>query len=130
MNLTVIYSQSAPVSDVLRFAVCLRNDSNCVYVFQDPRLDKSEEKNDVQSKLEKDTSEEKETIVEKGDTDFKEIETEPKMKVKYDSDFLIEGDLEEMMPNSDDYYDDYTAYTTPETTRLVQINAFILYLKK
>ena len=77
-----------------------------------------------------DISEEKETIVEKGDTDFKEIETEPKMKVKYDSDFLIEGDLEEIMPNSDDYYDDYTAYTTPETTRLVQINAFILYLKK
>ena len=74
------------------------------------------------------TSEEKETIIEKGDTDFKEIETEPKPKafsaseeVKYDSDFLIEGDLEEMMPNSDDYYDDYTAYTTPETTRLVQI---------
>ena len=121
MNLTVIYSQSAPVSDVLRFAVCLRNDSNCVYVFQDPRLDESEEQNNDQSKLETDTSEEKETIVEKGDTDFKEIKTEPKMKVKYDSDFLIEGDLEEMMPNSDDYYDDYTAYTTPETTRLVQI---------
>ena len=95
-------------------------------MFQDPRLDKSEEQNNVQSKFEKDTSEE----IEKGDTDFKEIETEPKMKVKYDSDFLIEGDLEEMMPNSDDYYDDYTAYTTPETTRLVQINAFILYLKK
>ena len=115
MNLTVIYSQSAQVSDVLRFAVRLKNDSNCVYVFQDPRLDKSEEQNDIQSK---DTSEEKETIVEKGDTDFKEIETEPKPEeVKYDSDFLIEGDLEEMMPNSDDY----TAYTTPETTRLVHI---------
>ena len=102
-------------------------------MFQDPRLDKSEEQNNVQSKFEKDTSEE----IEKGDTDFKEIETEPKPKafgaseeVKYDTDFLIEGDLEEMMPNSDDYYDDYTAYTTPETTRLVQINAFILYLKK
>ena len=49
-----------------------------------------------------DISEEKETIVEKGDTDFKEIETEPK-EVEYESDFLIEGDLEEMMPNSDDY---------------------------
>ena len=104
-------------------------------MFQDPRLDKSEEQNNVQSKFEKDTSEEEE--VEKGDTDFTEIETEPKPKafsaseeVKYDSDFLIEGDLEEMMPNSDDYYGDYTAYTTPETTRLVQINAFILYLKK
>ena len=122
MNLTVIYSQSAQVSDVLHFAVRLRNDSNSVYVFQDPRLDESEEQNNDQSKLEKDTSEEKETIVEKGDTDFKEIETEPKPEeVKYDSDFLIEGDLEEMMPNSDDYYDDYTAYTTPETTRLVQI---------
>ena len=128
MNLTVIYSQSAQVSDVLHFAVRLRNDSNSVYVFQDPRLDESEEQNNDQSKLETDTSEEKETIVEKGDTDFKEIETEPKLKafsaseeVKYDRDFLIEGDLEEMMPNSDDYYDDYTAYTTPETTRLVQI---------
>merc|ERR1719203_404342 len=84
--------------------------------FKDPRLDKSEEQNNDQSKLKMDISEEKEPIVEKGDTDFKEIETEPKMKVKYDSDFLIEGDLEEMMPNSDDYYDDYTAYTTPETT--------------
>ena len=94
----------------------------CMYIFQDPRLDESEEQNNDQSKLETDTSEEKETIVEKGDTDFKEIETEPKPEaVKYDSDFLIEGDLEEMMPNSDDYYDDYTAYTTPETTRLVQI---------
>ena len=128
MNLTVIYSQSAQVSDVLHFAVRLRNDSNSVYVFQDPRLDESEEQNNDQSKLETDTSEEKETIVEKGDTDFKEIETEPKLKafsaseeVKYDRDFLIEGDLEEMMPNSDDYYDDYTSYTTPETTRLVQI---------
>ena len=120
MNLTVICSQSAQVSNVLHFSVRLRNDSNCVYVFQDPRLDKSEEQNDVQSKFEKDTSEEEE--IEKGDTDFKEIETEPKPEeVKYDSDFLIEGDLEEMMPNSDDYYDDYTAYTTPETTRLVQI---------
>ena len=98
------------------------NDSNSVYVSQDPRLDESEEQNNEKSKLETDTSEEKETIVEKGDTDFKEIETEPKPEeVKYDSDFLIEGDLEEMMPNSDDYYDDYTAYTTPETTRLVQI---------
>jgi len=91
--------------------------------FKDPRLDESEEQNDDQSNLETDSSEEKETIIEKGDTDFKKIETEPKSKafsaseeVKYDSDFLIEGDLEEMMPNSDDYYDDYTAYTTPETT--------------
>merc|ERR1719203_80018 len=85
--------------------------------FKDPRLDKSEEQINDQSKLETDTLEEKEIIVEKGDTDFKEIETEPKPEaVKYDSDFLIEGDLEEMMPNSDDYYDDYTAYTTPETT--------------
>ena len=118
MNLTVIYSQSAQVSDVLHFAACLRNDSNSVYVFQDPRLDESEEQINDQSKLETDNSEEKETIVEKGDTDFKEIETEPKPEeVKYDSDFLIEGDLEEMMPNSDDY----TAYTTPETTRLVHI---------
>ena len=104
------------------------NDSNSVYVSQDPRLDESEEPNSDQSKLETDTSEEKETIIAKGDTDFKEIETQPKPKafsaseeVKYDSDFWIEGDLEEMMPNSDDYYDDYTAYTTPETTRLVQI---------
>ena len=120
-----------PICKIFRcapFEVCLRNDSNSVYVFQDPRLDESEEQNDDQSKLQTDTSEEKETIIEKGDTDFKEIETEPKPKafsaseeVKYDSDFLIEGDLEEMMPNSDDYYDDYTAYTTPETTRLVQI---------
>jgi hypothetical protein len=85
--------------------------------FKDPRLDESEEQINDQSKLETDNSEEKETIVKKGDTDFKEIETEPKPEeVKYDSDFLIEGDLEEMMPNSDDYYDDYTAYTTPETT--------------
>ena len=87
----------------------------CMYpISQDPRLDESEEQNDDQSKLETDTSEEKETIIEKGDTAASE-------EVKYDSDFLIEGDLEEMMPNSDDYYDDYTAYTTPETTRLVQI---------
>merc|ERR1712051_42614 len=85
--------------------------------FKDPRLDKSEEQNNDQSKLKMDISEEEETIVQKGDTDFEEIETEPKPEaVKYDSDFLIEGDLEEMMPNSDDYYDDYTAYTTPETT--------------
>jgi len=91
--------------------------------FKDPRLDESEEQNDDQSNLETDSSEEKETIIEKGDTDFKDIETEPKPKafsaseeVKYDSDFLIEGDLEEIMPNIDDYYDDYTAYTTPETT--------------
>ena len=128
MNLNVICFQSVQVSEVVHFSVCLRNDSNSVYVSQDPRLDESEEPNNDQSKLETDTSEEKETIIEKGDTDFKKIETEPKSKafsaseeVKYDSDFLIEGDLEEIMPNSDDYYDDYTAYTTPETTRLVQI---------
>ena len=52
--------------------------------------------------------EEQETIIEEGDTDFKDID--------FDSDL---DDGYEDIPNSDDYYDDYTTYTTPKTARSV-----------